>query len=60
MMDSSTQAKSRWVDQRSVEQAPTGSPARGAADGGPGVVSAGGEETGQYFEIFRHISTCLI
>lgn len=43
MMDSSTQAKSRWVDQRSVEQAAMGSPARGAAEGGPGVVSVRGE-----------------
>lgn len=39
MMDSRTQAKSRWVDQRRVEQAAVGSPTRGAAEGGPGVVS---------------------
>lgn len=49
MMDNRTQARRRWVDQRRVEQAAVGSPTRGAAEGGPGVVSARGEENGHYF-----------
>lgn len=44
MMDSRTQANSRWVDQRRVEQAAVGSPTRGAAEGGLGVVVARGTE----------------
>lgn len=49
MMDSRTQARSRWVDQRRVEQAAVGLPTRGAAEGGPGVVSAGEEENCHFF-----------
>lgn len=49
MMDSRTQARSRWVDQRRVEQAAVGLPTRGAAEGGPGVVSAREEENGHFF-----------